>query len=370
MEIVLISDGPLPVDSPARKLPFFFAARLVDMITLSPQTVADAKIAVVELQNATEPGLKVLKAIWEDLASVPVICLVDRKSRRESIQAAALGNAHLCDRDMPLVLLLKRINSLVNEDLCAALPENAPAQTVEAYRKSNAFLQSLCLSTVEDSPIQIKLLNDSAEELLTALSLNGLSTWLEAVHTHHSGTYSHSLMVAGVAGMFALHLGWTEEECKEVIAGGLVHDIGKMRIPLSILDKPDALTGEERKLIYKHPVFGRDILKPRMEVSVGIKKIAIQHHEYMDGSGYPLGLDGSRISPPVRLMTISDIFSALTEIRAYKDGAPARVAIDIMRKMGPKLDQEMLSSFQDMVLKRDLGDVKRQSIHASGGAAA
>ncbi|WP_299815377.1 HD domain-containing phosphohydrolase [uncultured Roseibium sp.] len=370
MEIVLISDGPLPVDSPARKLPFFFAARLVDMVSLSPRTVVDAKIAVVELQDATDAGLTALKAAWDHLASVPVICLVDRKSRRETIQAAALGSSQLCDRDAPLILLLKRINALVNEDLCAALPEDAPAQTVEAYRKSNAFLQSLCLSAVEGSPIQMNLLNASAEELLEALSLHGLSPWLEAVHTHHSGTYSHSLMVAGVAGMFAMHLGWPEEECKEVIAGGLVHDIGKMRIPLSILDKPDKLTEEERKIINKHPVFGRDILKPRLEVSVAIKKIAIQHHEYLDGSGYPLGLDGSRISAQVRLMTICDIFSALTEIRAYKDGVPARVAFGIMKKMGPKLDQAMLSSFMDMVLKRDLGDVKRTPLHASGGAAA
>ncbi|POF29825.1 HD-GYP domain-containing protein [Roseibium marinum] len=370
MEIVLISDGPLSIDSPARKLPFFFAARLVDMASVSERTVVDAKIAVLELQDATEAGLKALKASWKHLAAVPVICLVDEKSRRETIQAAALGNSELCDRDTPIILLLKRINGLVNEDLCAALPENAPAQTVEAYRQSNVFLQSLCLSAVEGSPIQVNLLNDSADELLASLSLNGLSSWLEAVHTHHSGTYSHSLMVAGVAGMFAIHLGWPEEECREVIAGGLVHDIGKMRIPLSILDKPGKLTEEERKIVNKHPLYGRDILKPRLEVSVGIKKMAMQHHEYLDGSGYPLGLDGSRISAQVRLMTISDIFSALTETRAYKDGVPVRVAIDILRKMGPKLDQNMLSSFADMVLKRDLGDVKRTSAHASGGAAA
>ncbi|PVB59716.1 HD domain-containing phosphohydrolase [Labrenzia sp. 011] len=370
MKIVLISDGPLSADSPARKLPFFFAARLVNMVSVTPATVADAQVVVIELQDATEAGLKALKASWKPLSVVPVICLIDKKSRCEITQVAALGGSELYDRGAPLVLLLKRINDLVNERLCAALPGDVPVQTLEAYKKSNALLQSLCLTAVEEAPIQVKLLEESADDLLKALSLDGLTSWLEAVQTHHSGTYSHSLMVAGVAGMFAQHLGWPEEKCQEVIAGGLVHDIGKMRIPLSILDKPGKLTEEERRIINKHPVFGADILKPRLEISVAIKKMAIQHHEFLDGSGYPNGLDASRISPQVRLMTICDIFSALTEVRAYKERAPARVAIGIMQQMGPKLDQDMLSRFVNMVLKPDFGVMKRPAVRASGGAAA
>lgn len=359
MEIVLISDGSLPLDSPVRKLPFFFPARLIDMARVNPGTVGEASVAVVELLEAGDPGLTALKASWKSIAEIPVICLASKKNRREVIQAAALGKTEIMDRETPLALLVRRIKALMPQDPVAALPEGVPARTVEAYRKSNTFLDSIGLSATEGSNIQVNLMNESAAEILAALSLDGLSPWMEAVQLHHSGTYCHSLMVAGLAGMFASFLGWSRNDCEEVIAGGLMHDIGKMRIPLTILDKTDKLSREEREIIDKHPLFGREILKPRLEVPIDIKKMAIQHHEFLDGSGYPDGIRADRIVPKVRLMTICDIFTALTESRAYKEGLPVRAAIGTMLDMGGKLDQPMLAQFARMVLERDFGEVSR-----------
>lgn len=359
MEIVLISDGPLPLESPVRKLPFFFPARLVHMAKVSPRTVGDARIGVVELLNATDAGLTALKNSWGSIAEIPVICLVDRKNRREVIQASALGKTQVLERETPLALLLRTIRGKVEFDPLGDVPASVPATTLEAYRKGNAFLESLALSTADGSKIQINLLNESAAEVLSALELDGMSSWVDAVQAHHSPTYCHSLMVAGLAGAFAGHLGWSKADCLEAVAGGLLHDIGKMRIPLTILDKADKLTEEERKIIDKHPQFGRDILKPRLEVPFDIKKMAIQHHEYLDGSGYPDGLKGDRISPKVRLMTICDIFTALTETRAYKDGLPVRAALGTMKEMGRKLDQDMLNQFARMVIDRDFGEISR-----------
>ncbi|MFB9175002.1 HD-GYP domain-containing protein [Roseibium salinum] len=330
------------------------------MAGLSRETVGDAQVALVDLQDAGQAGLVALKA-WEGVAGIPVICLFDRKNRRELIQAGALGKFEALDRSEPVAVLLTRIRALTGNDICKALPPGLSRQTTEAYRKSNAFLESLTLSAIEGADIEVNLMSESAAEMLTALSLDGLSVWLNAVHTHHSGTYCHSLMVAGLAGMFARHLGWPEEACLEMIAGGLVHDIGKTRIPLAILDKPGKLTEKEREIINRHPDIGRVILKPRHELSVAIKKMAVQHHEYLDGSGYPDGLTGERISQDVRLMTICDIFAALTERRAYKDGAPPRVAVSIMKQMGPKLDQDMLSQFARMVLEDRFCAVKRSA---------
>ena len=359
MEIVLISDGPLPLESPVRKLPFFFAARLVDMAKVSPRTVGDARIGVIELLNSTDAGLTALKEAWDSISEIPVICLADKKNRREVIQAAALGKTEVLERDAPLVLLLRNIKGKVDFNPLGQVPSNVPAATVEAYRKGNAFLESLALSTADGSKIQINLLNDSAAEILSSLSLDGLAPWVDAVQSHHSGTFCHSLMVAGLAGAFARHLKWSDDACQEAIAGGLLHDIGKMRIPLTILDKADKLTEEERKIIDKHPQFGRDILKPRLEVPFDIKKMAIQHHEFLDGSGYPDGLKGDRISPKVRLITLCDIFTALTESRAYKEGLPVRAAFGTMKEMGKKLDQDMLNQFARMIIANDFGEISR-----------
>lgn len=359
MEIVLISDGPLPLDSPVRKLPFFFPARLVDMAKVSPRTVGDARIAVIELLDAADAGLTALKNSWESIAEIPVICLVSKKNRREVIQAAALGKTEVLERDTPLAMLLRIIKARTNFDPIAAVPETVPERTLEAYRKGNAFLESLALSATDGSNIHVKLMDEGARDILAALALDGLGGWMEAVQSHHSATYCHSLMVSGIAGLFAKHLGWSDADCREVVAGGLLHDIGKMRIPLTILDKADKLTPEERAIIDKHPQFGRDILKPRLEVPIDIKKMAIQHHEYLDGSGYPDGLKAARISPKVRLMTICDIFTALTESRAYKEGQSVREALLTMKGMGGKLDQDMLSRFARMVVDRDFGEISR-----------
>ncbi|MEP3048251.1 MAG: HD domain-containing phosphohydrolase [Roseibium sp.] len=370
MEIVLISDGPLPLDSPVRKLPFFFPARLIDMSRVSPKTVGDAGIAIVELLNSNDAGLSALKASWSSIAEIPVFCLASKNNRREVIQASALGKSEVMERDTPLAMMLKRIKARINQDPMANLPNETSETVKQAYLKADAFLEMLCLSAATEANIHIKAMDASASDLLTAIDLDGLTSWLEAVQCHHSSTYSHSLVVAGIAGAFARYLGWSDADCQEMIAGGLVHDIGKMRIPLTILDKPDRLSNEERALVDKHPVFGQEVLKPRLEVPIDIKKMAIQHHEYLDGSGYPNGLKGSRIGPKVRMMTICDIFTALTEERAYKEALPVRAAISIMKEMGGKLDQKMLAQFAGMVLNRGFGELSRDKAATSGGAAA
>lgn len=361
MEIVLISDGPLPLDSPVRKLPFFFPSRLINMDKVSPDTVGAGKVAVIELLDASDAGLTALKASWNSIAEIPVICLVSQKVRREVIQAAALGKTETLERDAPFSLLMKRVKALLGNDIMATLPRKTPAQTAAAYQKSNTFLESLCFSTVEGAKIRVSLMNESAEEMLTALTKDGLSCWLDAVGTHHSATYCHSLQVAGLAGMLAKHLGWSEEDCQEVIAGGLVHDVGKMRIPLTILDKSGKLTKQEREIVDRHPMLGRDILKTRLEVSPDIKRMAIQHHEFLDGSGYPNRLKGDSIVPKVRLITVCDIFAALTEERAYKESVPPRTAISILKDMGPKLDQKLVSKLAELLFGRGFGAVTRQA---------
>ncbi len=369
-EIILISDGPLPMASPLRKVPFFFPARLIDMAKVSEKTAGEAAVAVIELIGSSEAGMSALKASWQTIAEIPVICIVAKSDRRELTQAAALGQTELLDREAPLALLLQQIRKHLNTDVLADLPDDTPAKTSEAYGKSNAFLESLCMSASTDMEIKVKAMEDSAAEMLSAIELDGLTAWMQAVQHHHSGTYSHSLKVSGLAGAFARHLKWSEADCKEVIAGGLVHDIGKMRIPLTILDKQSALSDEEWALVQKHPIYGQEILKPRLEVPFEVKRMAIQHHEYLDGSGYPNGLKGKRISPKVRLITICDIFVAMTEERAYKEAIPVRQALVKMREMGPKLDQDMLRQFVGMIVDRGFGEVSKSSSAANNGAAA
>jgi HD-GYP domain-containing protein (c-di-GMP phosphodiesterase class II) len=125
----------------------------------------------------------------------------------------------------------------------------------------------------------------------------------------------------------------------------MLHDIGKARIPLAILEKPSSLTSDEMAAMSKHPEYGLEALKTSPGLSSGLRDIVIHHHEYLDGSGYPHGLRGREISDPVRIVTICDVFGALLERRAYKPPlAPAR-AYQILLDMGDKLDSDLVREF-------------------------
>jgi putative nucleotidyltransferase with HDIG domain len=128
--------------------------------------------------------------------------------------------------------------------------------------------------------------------------------------------------------------------------GALMHDVGKARIPTEVLDKPGELTSIEVEMVRRHPVIGANILLLNGAFDKEVVEIVTNHHEYLDGSGYPAGLRGSQISDLVRLVTICDIFGALVEQRAYKPALPASKAYDILVEMGSKLDGALVRAFQ------------------------
>jgi len=134
--------------------------------------------------------------------------------------------------------------------------------------------------------------------------------------------------------------------------GGMMHDIGKSLIPLEILDSPTKLTAPEQKIMNNHPVDGRIILEREKWDEIMID-IAAHHHERLDGSGYPDGLKGNEITDIVRLASIANIFSALTDKRSRKAAMTAEKAIEAMLDMTGYLDIPLVKSFRAVVLPED-----------------
>jgi len=361
MELVLISDGNAMQGSLLQRLPLFFSARLIDMKDLGPKSIGPAKAAAIELAGATPVGLRRLSLALKHAEEVDIVCLVTKSERREVVQATSLGHVELFDKERGLRALVHQLRASMTSPQDDDLLAEAPVASQAAFAKSTELLNELLLSAAIPADVPVKVLNKAAEALSRAIVTDGLEGWMEAVKCHHSFTFRHSLHVAGLASAFAQSLGWPEEECNLVTAGGLLHDIGKMRLPLSILDKPGRLSDKETALVHKHPEFGREILKTQLHVSRDLKKMAVQHHELLDGSGYPAGLAGDQIDTNVRLMTICDIFAALTEKRVYKRALSPREAYGQMQAMGPKLDEHLLRKFRSVVLAGDLGDIKKNT---------
>ena len=150
-------------------------------------------------------------------------------------------------------------------------------------------------------------------------------------------TYRHSTRVADVAREVARHCGLDESEQRRIYRAGLLHDIGKLGVSNTILDKNGPMTPDERTLMELHPRFSLEILQ-RVSAFRRFAWTAALHHEKLDGSGYPFGASGDAIDLPARILVVSDIYDALTSDRPYRRGMPESQATDILeRDRGTKL---------------------------------
>jgi putative nucleotidyltransferase with HDIG domain len=188
-------------------------------------------------------------------------------------------------------------------------------------------------------------------EVINGIKLNGLSAWLDDVRRYHEGTFQHCLLVTGVAVAFALNIKFPDADVKRLGLAATLHDVGKARIPLSILDKPGRLDQTEQEIMNRHPIIGYELLKPIPEISPEILDGVRHHHEYLDGSGYPDGLTAPEISDLVRLLTISDIFAALIEWRPYRPSMSRQDAYKILCDMDGKLERPLVKAFRSVALR-------------------
>ena len=133
----------------------------------------------------------------------------------------------------------------------------------------------------------------------------------------NDSTYAHSLNVAIISRIIGKWLHFSNEELDTLTLAGLLHDIGKTKIPDEVLNKDGKLTDEEFQMIRNHPKYGYDILKSQ-PLNSHIKKAALMHHERCDGSGYPLGLTMEEIDDYALIIAIADVYDAMTAARSYR----------------------------------------------------
>lgn len=196
--------------------------------------------------------------------------------------------------------------------------------------------------------------SEQRSEIGALVSMSPMSVWLDLFQNYHDGTAQHCSLVSSFALLFAKSLGFGLNDIDRIYDAAFFHDVGKAMVPLDVLDKPGRLDDEEWKVMQRHVLHGHDILM-RDEVTAGeIARVARDHHEYLDGSGYPNGIGAARIDDPTRILTICDIFAALVEKRAYKAPKRPDEAFDIIRSMaGSKLDPDLVRLFERVVDEYD-----------------
>ncbi len=163
-------------------------------------------------------------------------------------------------------------------------------------------------------------------------------------------TYLHSLAVSALMVSFGRALGLSEASVRTLAVGGLLHDIGKMAVPVEILSSRKKLSGEELAIVRSHPARGHEMLREFDDVPPLVLEICLHHHERHDGRGYPFGLKGNGIPFAARLAAICDVYEAMTTIRPYKPAWSSTEAIGVMLQSHGQFDPSLLRRFLSMIL--------------------
>jgi HD-GYP domain-containing protein (c-di-GMP phosphodiesterase class II) len=233
--------------------------------------------------------------------------------------------------------LMASLSDVLSDESTAAEERLAVLQTAMAMEVDAAF------HTI-DCDRFVSLSHEIAGQINTLLSSNNIiPSRLVQMLRHDFYTFTHIMNVATYATLMAGILGVSAEEQHQITVGGLLHDIGKRFIPATILCKKSKLDDKEWEVIRSHPQRGYEDLCERDDLNSAQLLMVYSHHERIDGKGYPVGLVGDEIHPWARLLTVVDVFDALTGARPYRGSWKVKDALSYLeRNSGTQFDGEMV----------------------------
>lgn len=208
----------------------------------------------------------------------------------------------------------------------------------------------------EDGVIQEDLVKNTFQPLVDNFRMErDVVSMLLLLNTKDDYTYQHSVQVGMLSYYLATWLGYNEEEATTIGQAGFLHDIGKCRINSDILNKPGRLTDEEFAEIKRHPQYGYEIIKNSMNNELAAI-VASQHHERMNGTGYPNGLKDSEIHPHARIVAVVDVYSAMISLRVYREKRDLlQVLREIHRMSFSELDANTAHTFIKHMIPNFIG---------------
>jgi putative nucleotidyltransferase with HDIG domain len=221
-----------------------------------------------------------------------------------------------------------------------------PEAAWRLLRRGDSPLAVVGVFGAKESPrdSQVALLNGACDQLALALAhldlledleranWGALTALARAVDAKSPWTHGHSIRVSEIAAAIASEIGHSETEVQRIRRGCLVHDVGKIGVPSAVLDKPGALTAADVSMLRSHVEKGVRILQP-IEGLADVLPMVWQHHERLDGSGYPRGLAGDAIDPAAALVAVADVFEALTVSRPYRPAWTSDRAMEHLRDL-------------------------------------
>ncbi|MBU5592897.1 HD-GYP domain-containing protein [Clostridium sp. MSJ-4] len=243
----------------------------------------------------------------------------------------------------------------------------------------DAKLNELKLNTVKNMSNIIKKLisNDrvdlresltKVEELMNyVIEFGDVNKSLNDIKTHDNYTFVHSIDTGIMATFLGINMNMSREELVNLGIAATLHDIGKVKIDKDVINKPSALSDMEYLEMKKHPVYGAEILKLNSNLSLKIIDAVLQHHERVDGKGYPFGLKGNEITQNAKIISVCDVYDAVSNDRCYRSKFNPKDAYElILAGSGSFFDKEVVMTFRNTFAVYPLGCCLRLSNGVEG----
>jgi len=242
-------------------------------------------------------------------------------------------------------------NSAAHESHEADLEQNNFQKELKVARKLHTRTRTFIDHALDDVRLGQAVNTDAAKALVTEVA-NSITRsphallWLTNMKERDEYTSIHCMNVCVMSVSFGRTLGMEKAELEILGLGGLLHDLGKMRVPLEILNKPSKLTFEEFEVMKTHPVEGYKMLKEQGDLPSEVLDVVKHHHERRNGKGYPSQLDGDQINNMTRIVAIVDVYDAITSDRCYHDAISPYDALKNMYEwVKEDFDKDMIEKF-------------------------
>lgn len=214
----------------------------------------------------------------------------------------------------------------------------------------------------QHSSIDFESCRDIIQELLEQVKRNptGIVNLLR-IKNHDDYTFSHSVNVGIIALTLAHRMGYSEKDVQLIGLGGLLHDVGKIAVPASLLNKTSVLSEKEKRIIKSHPIHSYRILRKDKNLDPRIIQMAYGHHERYDGKGYPLGISGDKLDDTTAIVALADVYDALTTVRSYKPAFSPEESIQVIETytgnhFSPNIAEKFIRNIQKSIaIQREYG---------------
>ena len=220
------------------------------------------------------------------------------------------------------------------------------AKATVNYDQHGRKLQSLYGDLTSGLSANIKVLDEIASEIVSSVFRNANAmTILTRIKDKHSYNWRHMINCAIFTAVFAKYVGYGKAVVQELAMGALLHDLGQAKLPQGIFSKPTKLSNNELAAIKKHVAQGLGLVKGEKGITPLMLDMIVNHHERLDGSGYPRGLQAEKLSRPARIMAIVDVYDAMTADRMHQEGDEPINALRYLLANKHLFDGELVQRF-------------------------